>query len=80
MTKVSSTNNTHSDTQFILRGRSFVYIMKNRGPSINPWELHVPLSEKILSSIKWFYLNFISALSQTGPEPIFEYYLNYTEM
>jgi hypothetical protein len=37
MTLVSSANNTGSDTEFILRGRSFIYIMNNRGPRNYPW-------------------------------------------
>jgi len=34
---VSSANNISSDTEFILRGRSFIYIMNNKGPRIDPW-------------------------------------------
>jgi len=34
---IPSSNNTGSDTEFILRGRSFIYIMNNRGPTIDPW-------------------------------------------
>jgi hypothetical protein len=37
MTLVSSANNIGSDTECIPEGRSFIYIMKNRGPRINPW-------------------------------------------
>ena len=36
MTLVPSANNTGSDTEFILRGRSFMYIMNKRGPGIDP--------------------------------------------
>jgi len=45
MTPVSSANNIGSDTEFILRGRPFiyVYIMKKRDSSIHPWELHVSM-------------------------------------
>jgi hypothetical protein len=32
MTLVSSATNIGCDTEFILRGRSFTYIMNNRGP------------------------------------------------
>ena len=49
MTLVSSANNIGSDTEFILRGRSFIYIMNKRGPRIDPWEtpcFNVPQSEK----------------------------------
>jgi len=56
MTPVSSTNNISSDTEFILRGRSFIYIMNNKGPGIDPWGtvcFIVPQSEKkILSCIR----------------------------
>jgi hypothetical protein len=33
---VSSANYIGSDTEFILRGRSFMYIMNNRGSRIDP--------------------------------------------
>jgi len=36
MTLVSSANNVGSDTEFTLRGRSFIYIMNNRGPRTDP--------------------------------------------
>ena len=36
MALVSPANNTGSHTEFILRGRSFMYIMNNRGPRIDP--------------------------------------------
>jgi len=34
-TLVSATNNIGSVTEFILRGRLFIYIMNNRGPRID---------------------------------------------
>jgi len=37
MTLVSSANNISSDTEFILRRRSFIYIVNNKGPRIDPW-------------------------------------------
>ena len=37
MTLVSLANNNGSDTEFILRGRSLIYIMNIRGPRIGPW-------------------------------------------
>ena len=37
MTLVSSANSIGSDTEFVLRGRSFIYIMNNRGPRIDLW-------------------------------------------
>ena len=49
MTLVSSVNNIDSDTEFILMGRSFIYIMNNRGARIDPWGtpyFNVPHSEK----------------------------------
>ena len=50
MTQLSSANNTGSDTEFILRGRSFIYITNNRGPQINPWETpHSTFREKFMS-------------------------------
>jgi len=54
MTLVLSANKTGSDTKFILRGRSFVYIMNNRGPRTDPWRtphINVPQSEKIFSAV-----------------------------
>ena len=38
MLLVSSTNNMGSDTEFILRGTSFIYSMYIRGPRIDPRE------------------------------------------
>lgn len=37
MTLVSSANNVGSDTEFTLRGRSFIYIMNDRGCRIDCW-------------------------------------------
>jgi hypothetical protein len=37
ITLLSSANTIGSDMEFILRGRSFIYIMNNRGPGIDPW-------------------------------------------
>jgi len=48
MTLISLANDIGSGTEFILRGRSFICIMNNRGPRIDPWEtayLIVPQSE-----------------------------------
>jgi len=48
MTLASLINNMGSDIEFILRGRSFIYIM-NRGHIIDPWWtpwFNVPQSEK----------------------------------
>jgi len=37
MTPVSSANNIGSDTEFILRGRSFIFTTNIRGPRIDLW-------------------------------------------
>jgi hypothetical protein len=36
VTLVSSANNDGFDIEFILRGRSFIYLMNNRGPRFDP--------------------------------------------
>jgi len=49
MTLWSSANNTGFGTEFILKERSFIYIMNNRGLKIDPWGtpyFSVPQSEK----------------------------------
>jgi hypothetical protein len=45
MTLVSSANNIGSDIEFIFRGGSFIYIMNNEGPRIDPC-FSAPESEK----------------------------------
>jgi hypothetical protein len=53
MTLVSSANNIGSGIEFILSGRSFICIMNNRGPRIDPWGtpcFNVPQSEKKIFS------------------------------
>jgi len=53
MTLVSSANNIGSDTEFILMGRSFIYIMNNGDPTIDTWGapfFKLPQSEKIIFS------------------------------
>jgi hypothetical protein len=48
---VSSANSIDSDIEFLLRGRSFIYVMNNRGPRIDPYGtpcFSVPQSEKKL--------------------------------
>jgi hypothetical protein len=37
MTLLSPANNTHYDMEFIVRGRSFIYIMKNRDTRNYHW-------------------------------------------
>jgi hypothetical protein len=46
MTLVSSANNIVYNTEFIFRGRSFIYIVNNRGSRIDPGELHVSMYPK----------------------------------
>jgi hypothetical protein len=49
MALMSSANNIGSDIEFILRGRSFIYIMNNKDPRIDPWGascFNVPKSEQ----------------------------------
>jgi hypothetical protein len=49
MRLVTTANNIGSGTEFILRGRSFTYIMNNRDPRIDPWGtpyFNVPQSGK----------------------------------
>ena len=49
ITLISPANNTYSDIEFILRGRSFKYIMSNRGARIDPCGtpcFNVPQAEK----------------------------------
>jgi len=46
---LSPANNAYSDIEFILRGRSFIYIMNNRDTRIDPWGtpcFHVLQAEK----------------------------------
>ena len=48
-TLVLSSNNIVSNTEFILRGRSFIYIINNRTSRIDPWGTPcciIPHSEK----------------------------------
>jgi hypothetical protein len=66
MTLVSSANSIGSDTEFIPRGRSYIYIhlyvMNNRGPRIDPWELHVSLYSSQRKHFE-FYLVILFQLS-----------------
>ena len=73
MKLVSSTNIMGSDKEFILKGRKFFYIMNSKGPKIDPWGtscFNVAQSERITSSIRWFYFNFLFYICKVGPEPI----------
>jgi hypothetical protein len=53
MTLVPSANNIGSYTEFILRGRLFIYIMNNTGPRIDPYGNPMfqctPIRGKVLS-------------------------------
>jgi len=49
MMLLSPANNNYSGIEFILRGRSFIYIMTNRDTRIDPWGtpcFNVPQAEK----------------------------------
>jgi hypothetical protein len=45
-TLVSLSNNTDSDIEIILRGKSFIYLMNNRGPTTDPWGIHSMLTSQ----------------------------------
>ena len=82
MTLVSWANNIRSDTEFILRGRSFTYIMNNIGSRTDPWGnscFILPQSEKkFLSFIRWFSLKFLFPESWIEFELICRYSHGYT--
>jgi len=59
MTLVSSANNTGHNVEFFLRGRSFMYIMKNRALELILGELYVSMSP---SQRKIFELNLVILL------------------
>jgi len=65
---LSSANNTGSETEFILRGKSFIYITNNGGPEIDPWLtpfFKVPQSQKkILVVLGDFTSNFFLLLDK----------------
>jgi hypothetical protein len=50
ITLVSSANKMGSGKAFIVRGRSFIYIMKSKDPKIDPWELPLPYFEENFSN------------------------------
>ena len=65
MTLVLSANNIGSDVEFILRGRSFIYIMNNTGPRIHPWIppcFIVPQSEEKLLFVFGDFMSTFSLL------------------
>jgi len=66
MTPVSTANNIHSDAEFILRGRPFIYIMNNRDPRIDPWGtpcFSMPQSQKKCWAVLGGYFNFLYYVS-----------------
>jgi hypothetical protein len=66
MTLVLSANKIGSDTEFILRGRSFIYIMNNRAPGTDPWRtprFNVSQSEKIFSAVLGGFTSILSSVS-----------------
>jgi len=66
MTLVVSANKIGSDTEFILRGRSFIYIINNRGPRTDPWRtprFNVPQSKKIFSAVLGGFTSILSSVS-----------------
>jgi hypothetical protein len=77
MTLVSSENNIGFNIEFILRGRSFIYTMNNRGHRIGPWGTPCfnvsQLEKKILVVLGEFSLTFCLLLVkwELGPEIIF---------
>jgi hypothetical protein len=55
MILVSLANNFGSDKEFILSGRTFIYILSNRGPTMNPSGtpcFSVPQSEKKICRVE----------------------------
>jgi len=83
MTLVVSANKICSDTEFILRERSFIHIINNRGPRIDPWRtprFNVSQSEKIFSAVLGGFTSTLSSVNQKVPEPIFRYSSNFKEM
>ena len=83
MTLVSSANNNGSDREFILRGRSFIYIMNNRSPRIDPWGtpyFKVPQSEKKFGAVLGDFTSTFCYVSKIGTEPILRYSSNSIQM
>jgi len=84
MRVLSPANNTYSDIEFILRGRSCICIINNRDTRIDCWGtpcFNVPQAEKnIFCWIGWCYFNFLSSVSYKAPEPVFSYIRNSVEL
>jgi hypothetical protein len=66
---VLSANKMGSDKVFIVGGRSFIYIMKSKGPKIDPWELHVLLFPILRESSQMIF-SFLFSICQIGFEPV----------
>jgi hypothetical protein len=65
MTLVLSANNISSDTEYILRGKSFTYILNNIDPGIDPWGnpcFSVPQSETTLLVVLGYLLQLSSII------------------
>jgi hypothetical protein len=77
MTLVSSKSNIGSDAEFVLRGRTFIYITNNRGHRICPWGTPcysvAQLGKTFLVVLGEFSLTCCLLLVkwEMGPEPIF---------
>jgi hypothetical protein len=71
MTLVLSANKIGSDTEFILRGRSFIYIMNNRAPGTDPWRTPHSMypSEKIFSAVLGGFIQFCLLLVKKDLNP-----------
>jgi hypothetical protein len=76
-------NNLGSDTECIPKGRSFIYIMNNRGHKINPWEtpcFSLPHSEKKIRAVLGDFTSTFCHVIEIGLEPIFRYSWNSIDM
>jgi hypothetical protein len=58
ITLVSSANKMSPGNVFIVGGRSFMYIMKSRGPKIDPWGTP-HFAENFFLTILFYFLFFI---------------------
>jgi hypothetical protein len=69
-TLVSSANKMSSVKVFIIAGRSFIYIMKSKGPQIDFWELHVSLFPILRKISQIILFQFFFSICQTESEPV----------
>ena len=66
MTLVVSAKKIGSDTKFILRGRSFICIINNRGPRTDLWRtsrFNVCQSERIFSAVLGGFTSTLSSVN-----------------